>query len=248
MAPVSAILLDIEGTTTSIRFVHEILFPFARTHMSAFLVERWGDPAVQADVAGLLLQQQADSATLPSVTSPLAGADAATRRAAALNCALRHMDLDRKTTALKSLQGKIWEAGYATGELKADVFDDVPDALARWTAAGLAVAIYSSGSVPAQRLLFGHTHRGDLTPHLSAFFDTTTGPKQERASYARIAEALGLAPEAVLFATDVVEEALAARAAGMRAVIMDRPGNAPQPPHDFEVWADFSAFDPTQTA
>jgi enolase-phosphatase E1 len=138
------------------------------------------------------------------------------------------------------LQGRIWAAGYADGTLRADVFDDVPPALRRWAAAGKSTSIYSSGSVGAQKLLFGHTHYGDLMPLLSGYFDTTTGPKKEAQSYRLIAAAMGVEPGRILFATDVVAEADAAVAAGLQAVILDRPGNRPQPDHSHAVAADFN--------
>jgi 2,3-diketo-5-methylthio-1-phosphopentane phosphatase len=119
------------------------------------------------------------------------------------------------------------------------VFDDVPAALARWQAAGLSTRIYSSGSIEAQKLLFAHSTAGDLTPHLCGYFDTTTGPKREAASYEKIARDAALDAHELLFLTDVVEEAQAARDAGLQAAIMDRPGNRPQPAHDFVVLSDF---------
>jgi enolase-phosphatase E1 len=137
------------------------------------------------------------------------------------------MDRDRKSTGLKSLQGRIWEAGYRSGELLSQVYDDVPRAFARWTSQGKTLAIFSSGSVLAQRLLFAHTTAGDLTGYLSAYFDTTTGPKKEAASYARIAAELGLPLASVIFLSDVTPELDAARQAGVRTALCVRPGNAP---------------------
>jgi enolase-phosphatase E1 len=138
------------------------------------------------------------------------------------------MDQDRKLTALKSLQGRIWAEGYAEGQLRGQVYDDVPPALARWTGAGRRVAIFSSGSVLAQKLIFGHSDHGDLTPLLSAYFDTTTGPKREAESYRRIAAALGAPAAAGLFVSDVVEELDAAREAGLATALAVRtpPGPA----------------------
>lgn len=218
-----AILLDIEGTTTSIAFVYDVLFPYARQQVAAYLAAHWDD----ASDARRLFEAE--------------GADASSPEALA-RTVLAQMDADQKSTALKSLQGQIWKAGYADGTLRADVFPDVPDAIARWVDQGLQVCIYSSGSVAAQKLLFGHTPYGDLTPQLSGYFDTTTGPKREAGSYAQIAGAMGVAPGRILFATDVVAEADAAVAAGMQAVIMDRPGNKPQPAHEHPVAQDFSAL------
>jgi enolase-phosphatase E1 len=149
------------------------------------------------------------------------------------------MDRDRKSPALKELQGRIWEAGYLAGELVGDVFPDVPGAFARWQAAGIAVGIFSSGSVLAQRLLFSHSSAGDLSPLLQWYFDTLVGKKQAATSYARIAEAVGESPAQILFVSDLVSELDAARAAGMQTRLSDRPGNAPQPAHDHQVVRSF---------
>ncbi len=223
LRPYDALLLDIEGTTTSIAFVYDVLFPYARAHVSSFLEGNWGS---------LLAERKLfDDAGLAAETPSQLAATV-----------LSQMDADLKTTALKSLQGRIWAAGYADGTLLADVFDDVPGALRRWCDEGKVVCIYSSGSVAAQRLLFGHTHHGSLMPLLSGFFDTTTGPKREAESYRDIAAAMGFAPGQILFATDVVPEADAAVAAGMQAVIMDRPGNRPQPAHEHAVRDSFEGI------
>ena len=142
------------------------------------------------------------------------------------------MDQDRKSTPLKSIQGKIWAAGYASSELLAPVYDDVPPALVRWAARDRTVAIYSSGSVKAQKLLFAHTRQGDLTPSIHHWFDTTIGPKQEAASYREIASSLRLPASTILFVSDVVAELNAARSAGMSTALCVRPGNAEAGPHD----------------
>jgi len=143
------------------------------------------------------------------------------------------MDRDRKSTPLKSLQGKIWQEGYEAGELLSQVYDDVPPALNRWHQQGKQIYIYSSGSVLAQKLLFGHTVAGDLTPLLSGYFDTTIGAKQEAESYRRIAASIQQSPETILFVSDVVAELEAASAAGMQCVLSLRPGNHPQPANAF---------------
>ncbi len=221
--PFSAVLLDIEGTTTSISFVYEVLFPYIREHVAAFVTSHWD---------ALLDERALYTAEGTDASSPAALATAV----------LSQMDTDQKTTALKTLQGRIWKAGYVDGTLRADVFDDVPGALQSWKRAGNTICIYSSGSIAAQKLLFGHTHYGDLCPLISGYFDTTTGPKREAPSYTAIADAMGVAPEQILFATDVVAEADAAVAAGMQAVIMDRPGNKEQPAHTHPVLSNFSSM------
>lgn len=210
----AALLLDIEGTTTSIAFVYDTLFPFARAHLGPFLAARWGAPEVAAAIADL-------------------GDGSADSPDAALALALALMDDDVKDTGLKALQGLVWEAGYASGELVGHVFADVPEAMRAWRKGGGSIHIYSSGSVAAQRLLFGHAAGGDLTPLIDGYFDTTTGPKREARSYAAIAEAVGLAPGELLFVTDVVAEADAAAAAGVMAVISRRPGNPPVAAHPY---------------
>lgn len=203
---VRAILLDIEGTTTPIEFVHKILFPYARGRVRGFLEQHAGDPEVRADIARLRAEQAAErepaAKEIPSTVAYVHWL----------------MDRDRKSTGLKSLQGKIWEAGYRAGELRGrvQVYPDVPPALARWREQGRDIAIFSSGSVQAQRNLFANTTAGDLTPFLCGYFDTTTGPKREQGSYERIAAALGRAPREVLFISDVSAELDAARQAGMR--------------------------------
>ena len=138
------------------------------------------------------------------------------------------MDQDRKSPPLKSIQGKIWEAGYRRGELKAEVFPDVPGAFERWARQRRDICIYSSGSVLAQKLLFSNTRSGDLTKHINAYFDTNVGPKREAGSYSRIAEDLKRAPHEMLFLSDTVEELAAASHAGIAAILCSRPGNQPQ--------------------
>ena len=137
------------------------------------------------------------------------------------------IDLDRKSTGLKSLQGKIWREGYADASLKAQIFPDVAPAFARWRAKGVNVSIFSSGSVLAQQLLFAHTEAGDLTPFISQYFDTNVGKKGEAESYRRIAAAMKLQPAEILFVSDVVAELAAAREAGMKTTLSIRPGNQP---------------------
>lgn len=213
-------LLDIEGTTTPISFVYDALFPFARAELGAFLREHWEDEGVRREVDGL-------GQGLESVQE-------------AEKAALALMDEDRKVGPLKALQGRIWEAGYRSGQLKSQLFADVAPMLRARRASGLRTCIYSSGSVLAQKLLFAHTPEGDLTSLLDGFFDTAVGPKGEAESYRTIAEQLGISPADGLFATDVVAEARAAHSAGWQTVILDRPGNLPQPAHDFETWTRFS--------
>ena len=190
-----AILLDIEGTTTSIAYVAEVLFPYARERIPSWV------PIHREQIADVL-------GGMPTGDP--------------VETLLGWMDRDAKETALKDIQGRIWAEGYEAGELKGHVYPDTPEALERWTNAGIEVCIYSSGSIAAQKLIFGHSEAGDLTPWLSGYFDTTSGPKREAQSYANIAEALRVAPADILFVSDVSAETDAAKAAGLQAILIDR--------------------------
>jgi|HubBroStandDraft_1064217.scaffolds.fasta_scaffold101481_2 enolase-phosphatase E1 len=231
-------LLDVEGTVAPLTLTTSQLFPYARKHLSEFLERHAADRTVGDDL--LLLLEENLRENEPGVPEILSGEEqrearrggrrslsigGVALRERALTYLLWLMDRDRKSTALKSLQGKIWKAGFALGELKATLFDDVPDALARWSAAG-RVAIYSSGSVEAQRLVFRHSIFGDLTGMISNYFDTRTGAKGEPASYSAIAAAMDVAPNEVIFFSDVVRELDAARAAGCKTRLVVREGNA----------------------
>jgi enolase-phosphatase E1 len=200
---IRAILLDVEGTTTPVAFVYDVLFPYARRHLRRYL-EQHGDASRLAEFEAL-------------------------------------MDRDSKSTPLKELQGKIWEDGYRRGELVGDVFADVPAAFDRWHARGMQLAIFSSGSVLAQQLLFRHSSAGDLTRYIEHYFDTTTGAKIDRDSYRRIAAAMGSPPDAIVFISDTTRELDAARDAGMQTRIAMRAGNAPPPAeHGHDPIADFN--------
>jgi enolase-phosphatase E1 len=222
-------LLDVEGTVAPLTLTTEVLFPYARKHLNEFLDNNIDDPAVQADLTLLAEENQSDTdPDLPvhRTAEKWAGpVDGAKFRLFAYMYLLWLMNRDRKSTALKSLQGKIWKAGFESGELKGMLFADVPDAFRRWSAMG-KVAIYSSGSVEAQKLLFGHTVFGDLRPLIAGYFDTRTGPKMESASYAAIAKAMEVAPGEAVFFSDVVKELDAAGEAGMETRLVVREGNA----------------------
>jgi enolase-phosphatase E1 len=225
---VDAVLLDIEGTTTPITFVYDVLFPFARAGLRGFLKES-RDIVVSGVIARLQEEHAADLARGEQPPPwPAAGGDAGTPAAAYVEWL---MDRDRKSQGLKTLQGLIWERGYRTGTLRGEVFPDVPGALRRWHVAGLYMAIYSSGSELAQRLLFASTTWGDLTPYLSRFFDTSVGPKVSAASYRGIAEELARAAGGMLFVSDAVAELDAAREAGLQTLLCVRPGNRPPAEH-----------------
>lgn len=220
---IRVVLLDIEGTTTPIAFVHDVLFPFARTRVRAFL-ESHGEEAEVRRARDLLVAEHAED--LARDTPPFAPPRTNDAIVAYVEWL---MDRDRKSPGLKLLQGEIWEEGYRSGELRGQIFADVAPAMRRWHAAGMRIAIYSSGSELAQRRLFESTSAGDLTPIVSAFFDTRVGAKIDPASYPRIASALGVPAPAILFVSDVTRELSAARASGLQVVLSLRPGNSPQP-------------------
>ena len=220
---IRVILLDIEGTTTPIAFVHDVLFPFARAHLAEFLRAHGQDAEVD-EVRRLLAREHAEDLARGEMP-PEAAFDVSDAIAPYVGWL---MDRDRKSPGLKLLQGQIWEAGYRAGQLRGQVYSDVPPAIRRWRAAGLRVAIYSSGSELAQRRLFESTEHGDLTPLLSGFFDTAVGAKVASESYGRVAAALDVPPAAILFVSDVTRELTAAREAGVQVVLSLRPGNSPQ--------------------
>ena len=245
MAPINdvdAILMDIEGTTTSISFVYDELFPYARDKVAAYLAEHWGESDLVHPIAELRKQADEDLAAghEGAVVIPGEGATDEAIQQALCQSVYWQMESDRKTTGLKALQGLIWVDGYRTGQLRGHLFDDVRPALDRFAALGKTLYIYSSGSVAAQKLLFGHSVEGDLTPMLAGYFDTTTGPKKEEASYVAIAEKLGLPTARILFLTDNLDEGIAARSAGMSVAMSVRPGNHPLPETDFYTITSFT--------
>ena len=197
---VRAVLTDIEGTTSSIAFVAETLFPYARAALPAYV-------AAHPDKVAAILE---------AVRAAEPGDPVATLQ--------RWIDEDRKATPLKTLQGWIWAEGYAVGAFQGHVYPDAAAALRRWSAAGLKLYVYSSGSIEAQKLIFGHSDQGDLSGLFSGWFDTTSGAKREAASYGRIAAAIGEPAEAILFLSDVQAELDAAAVSGMRTQLVDRAG------------------------
>ncbi len=209
----STILTDIEGTTSSISFVKDVLFPYARRKLPDFVRERGQQPAVRRWLDAVAIEIAASACQDSVIVETLQG----------------WIDADRKHTALKALQGMVWEAGYADGDFTAPLYPDVAPALRAWHAAGQRLAVYSSGSVPAQKLLFAHTDAGDLTALFSAFFDTEVGGKREAGSYREIVRRLAQPADEIVFLSDVVEELDAARAAGLRTVLLDRRDDYPQP-------------------
>ena len=220
------ILLDIEGTTASIHFVYDVLFPFARQKLDSYLHSQWESIALRE--ACDQIARDAGWSSWPSDRRQLAPTELRQR---VRSETLRRMDVDAKTTGLKQLQGLIWQSGFESGELLAVVFDDVPAALSAWQRRGLDVRIYSSGSVLAQRLFFRHTSVGDLTKFLRGYYDTTSGSKKESTSYERIAADIALPPAEILFVSDITAELDAATEAGLQTALCQRAGNAPPPPN-----------------
>lgn len=223
---VKALIVDIEGTTTPIGFVKETLFPYAEENVESFLTKRYDDEEIQQDIKALQELAAKDKADGVEgvVEIPKEGSKEDIIKAVVDNVKWQ-MDEDRKTTALKQLQGHIWREGYKTGQIKAELFEDVGPALQQIVEEGVNVYVYSSGSVEAQKLLFGNTEEGDLLELFTDFFDTTIGNKKDSGSYKKIVEKIGVSPEEILFLTDTPEEATAASKAGLRSALVARDGN-----------------------
>ena len=227
---VRAVLLDIEGTTSSIAFVYDVMFPYVRRNVREFLdaeghrldvqaaAEQMAIDAGFANARAWTLTQATKDTTIDRLTS-----DFVAKHVSSL------MDSDSKATGLKALQGLIWQAGFESGELKSHLFHDVMPAIENWSRRGIAIGIYSSGSVVAQKLFFGHTPHGDLTSYFVRHYDTTVGAKRDTASYERIAADFGVEPGQILFLSDIAAELEAAGAAGMQGIAVVRPGNASLP-------------------
>ena len=210
--PVSAILTDIEGTTSSISFVKDVLFPYARRALPGFVRDHAEDPEVRRWL-DVVATEHGSICSDDVIVETLQG----------------WIDQDRKHTALKALQGLIWEAGYRDADFTAHIYPDAAPALREWHASGYPLYVYSSGSVPAQKLFFGHSDAGDLTALFSGWYDTEVGGKRDAQSYRVIAERIGVAPGEILFLSDVVEELDAARDAGLQTRLVDRREDYPQP-------------------
>ncbi|MBC7102356.1 MAG: acireductone synthase [Parvibaculum sp.] len=206
MTTVRAVVTDIEGTTTPLAFVHEVLFPYARARLVRFVTENEADGQVAAALAA---------------ARELGGIEGADTDAT-VRLLLSWLDEDRKAGPLKLLQGLIWRKGYEEGVLKGEVYEDAAAVLRRWHDRGLRLFVYSSGSEEAQRLIFGCSDKGDLAPLFEGFFDTRIGAKTESSSYRAIAETAGLDAGAMLFLSDHAGEIAAAREAGMQVVQIDR--------------------------
>lgn len=211
---IGAIVTDIEGTTSSLSFVKDVLFPYARAHLAEFVHGHATEPAVREQLAAV-------GKEVGHVLSD----DQAVQQL------LRWIDEDKKVTPLKALQGLIWEAGYRHGDFQGHVYDDAVQCLRAWKTQSLSLYVFSSGSVHAQRLLFGYSVVGDLTPLFSGYFDTTIGAKREVEAYRRIASEIGMPAKDILFLSDIREELDAARVTGMRTCWLVRDGAVPSTPH-----------------
>jgi enolase-phosphatase E1 len=223
-----AIVTDIEGTTSSISFVKDQLFPYARRRLAAFVA----DNRASAEVQDCLRQSR-----------ELAGVAGASDDEV-VEMLARWIDEDRKVTPLKTLQGLMWAEGFAAGELSGHVYGDVADALRAWRAAGISLWVFSSGSIKGQKLIYGHTAFGDLNPFFSGYFDTATGPKLTASSYTTIAKAIGLPPGRILFLSDHIGELNAARVAGFGTAALNRGETVLPQGHGHPEFNSFADIDP----
>ena len=228
------ILLDIEGTTSPIQFIYEVMFPYVVRELDNYLRAHWG----REPLAGTC-EQIARDAGYESLSDWCGSEPPERQRQVVREEVLRLMKGDVKATGLKTLQGLIWHDGFTSGELQGEVFDDVPPALLQWNANGIDVRIYSSGSIAAQKLFFAHTHYGNLLKQFRGHYDTTSGSKREAQSYTTIAADIGCEPNEILFLSDVVPELDAARAAGFRTGLVRRPGNPDPAEHAHEEIGSF---------
>ncbi|XP_068948600.1 enolase-phosphatase E1 isoform X1 [Petaurus breviceps papuanus] len=220
---VTVILLDIEGTTTPIAFVKDTLFSYVRENVKDYLHAHWGEEECQQDAEE---DSHLDGVVLIPPRSDHGVDDTEQMIQAVVDNVYWQMSLDRKTPALKQLQGHIWRAAFAAGTVKAEFFEDVVPAIRKWRQAGMKVYVYSSGSVEAQKLLFGYSTEGDILELFDGHFDTKIGHKIESESYKRIATSIGCSPNNILFLTDVTREANAAEEADVHVAVVVRPGNA----------------------
>jgi enolase-phosphatase E1 len=205
---IKAVLTDIEGTTSAVSFVFEVLFPFAKEHLPEYVRQHASEPAVAAQLHAVRAESNEPDADVER----------------AIEILLQWIAEDRKATPLKALQGMVWEQGYKAGQLKGHVYPDAVEALKRWHEEGYALYVYSSGSIQAQQLIFGCSEAGDLSGLFSGYFDTTSGPKRDPQSYRTITAAIGLPAEEIVFLSDIVEELDAAQAAGMPTCGLVRNG------------------------
>jgi len=232
---IDQVLLDIEGTTCPVSFVSTVLFPYASSNLESYLEQHNDEPAVQQLLCDVRSAWRVDDAAM---TAGLP----CTPTGSVVPYLQWLISEDRKLTALKDLQGLVWADGYASGALKGPLFVDVAPALKRWWRQGIGLSVYSSGSVKAQQLLYGHSNAGDLRALFRGWYDTRIGPKGDSGSYSTISEQLGCAPERILFISDANTELIAARGAGLQVLFSERPGNPQSADEGFERINDFSTL------
>ena len=241
---ITHILLDIEGTTCPVSFVAEVRFPYASSSLQRYLEEHQDEAEIKSLIEGVEQAWREDDHRDAVVLLQEQGGTTPIEIRAIAQYLRQLIARDIKLTELKDLQGGIWRSGYASGELVAPLFRDVPEALNRWHDAGLTLAVYSSGSVPAQKLLYGHCQAGNITSLFQHWFDTKTGIKQAKESYLTIAKSMGTAPSDVLFISDALQELEAADAAGMKTLFSDREGNPARDAGRFAKISDYSRLNP----
>ncbi|XP_029072632.1 enolase-phosphatase E1-like [Monodon monoceros] len=228
-AEVIVILLDIESTTTPIAFVKDILFPYIKDNVKEYLQTHWEEEECQQGVNLLRKQAEEDSHLDGAIPIPAASGNAVDDMQRMIQAVVVNecwqISLDRKTTVLKHLQGHMWRAAFKSGSMKAELFEDVVPAVRKWREVGMKVYIYSSGSVEAQKLLFGHSTEGDILELVDGQFGTEIGHKVESESYRKIASSVGCSINNNLFLTDVTRDASAAEEADMHVAVVVRPGN-----------------------
>lgn len=212
---ITSILTDLEGTTTDIRFVHNVLFPYAREHLASYVTSQWNNPEVAS-----IVKQVRDEIDDPQAD-----------QAAIITVLTRWIDQDKKITPLKALQGLMWADGYANGDFTGHLYKDAYEHLSAWKKAGLSLNVFSSGSVNAQKLLFKYSDYGDLTGLFDGFYDTNFGHKREQSAYESIAKAMGTPAGSILFLSDIQEELDAAKAAGMHTCLLERDDKIDSPRH-----------------
>jgi len=231
LRPYDLVISDIEGTTTPIVFVKENLFPYVTSKLAEFLKRNWSTEEMKENIEALRAQAEKDVAEgLPeavAIAKESSDVPAEKVKEDVIASIAWQMKADRKIGALKAFQGYMWKEGYANGDLKGALYEDVVPAFDQWKAEGKKLYIYSSGSIPAQKLLFGHSEKGDLLHYFSGHYDTTIGQKIEAESYSKIAADIGVNPERALFLSDNIHEINAAKKTGFQAVVVDRPGNDP---------------------
>lgn len=236
------IICDIEGTTSSISFVKDVLFPYALKHVEEYLKSHWSEDATKTVVAALREQADEDKKAEVEGVVTIPAEDSEDIIPDVVKNVEWQMSQDRKTGALKTLQGLVWAQGYKDGTIKGHVYEDVKKALEQWNESGRKVYIYSSGSVDAQKMLFEHSEQGDLVKYLAGYYDTKIGAKQEKNSYEALLKNIEATGEEALFLTDVVAEAKAAKEAGLNVVVLDRPGNAELSEEDRKEFTVISSF------